>query len=196
VFLKLLDKGNSEILYFEYNSKNESLFPFVSQGYFEKLRRTYQGLRYVVRRTSTEAGVSAKPDAVKAGDTVICSGVFVEDRTYTLQASFKRADGTEMYLAPSDVPTGRYLWDIGSAGSIAQEVGEKAYADVLRGNVTLGMSERMCELAWGKPKTVNRIVHQHGSMEQWVYPAERAIYFEGGVVTSVQQEEKEVGEKR
>ncbi len=193
VFLKMLDKGNSEIIYFEYSPRHESLFPFVSQGYFEKLRRTYQGLRYVVRRTEGVAGTETAATGVRPGDTVVCSGFFVEDRTYALLGSFKRVDGVELFVAPRHITDGVYLWDVGAAGRIREEVGAEAFGDVLRGRVKPGMSERMCELAWGKPSTVNRIVHQQGNMEQWVYPAERAVYLENGVVSSVQDGEKERG---
>jgi len=188
IFLKLVDRGNSEVLYYEYEPRLEHLFPFIVQGFFEKLRRKHQGQRFLVRRTAGICGPEFVNTEVHPGDTVTCGGMFVEDRTFSLLASLKRGDGQELLAPPERLTNDYYLMDVAAAEKFRQELGDEAWGSVLRGIVRPGMTPRMCEVAWGTPVTVNRIVHQHGAMEQWVYSLERSIYLENGAVTSVQDE--------
>jgi hypothetical protein len=39
---------------------------------------------------------------------------------------------------------------------------------------------------WGKPLHVNRTVRASGTSEQWVYGIGRYLYFENGLLTTVQ----------
>lgn len=39
---------------------------------------------------------------------------------------------------------------------------------------------------WGIPKKINRTKTQYGVYEQWCYYGNRYIYFEDGIVTSIQ----------
>ena len=39
---------------------------------------------------------------------------------------------------------------------------------------------------WGKPQKVNRTTTRYGTSEQWVYGDGNYLYFEDGVLTSIQ----------
>lgn len=56
-----------------------------------------------------------------------------------------------------------------------------------KGGVRLGMTadEVKCS-GWGKPESVNRTTTRHGVHEQWVYGGRNYLYFEDGVLTSIQ----------
>ena len=40
---------------------------------------------------------------------------------------------------------------------------------------------------WGEPEDINKTTTAYGTREQWVYPGYRYIYFENGIVTSIQE---------
>ena len=54
--------------------------------------------------------------------------------------------------------------------------------------VHIGMTAEQCELSWGKPDNVNRTTTAAGSHEQWCYgeSCSSALYFDGGVLTAIQ----------
>ena len=53
--------------------------------------------------------------------------------------------------------------------------------------VNIGMSkEDVLASSWGRPGKVNTTINVYGAHEQWVYGSRNYIYFENGVVTSIQ----------
>ena len=52
--------------------------------------------------------------------------------------------------------------------------------------VQLGFTKEMCIEAWGEPYDINRTITQYGVHEQWVYDIGRYLYFEGNVLTGIQ----------
>ena len=53
--------------------------------------------------------------------------------------------------------------------------------------VSIGMSaERVLLSNWGKPEKINRTTNKFGEREQWVYGSGNYLYFENGVLTSIQ----------
>jgi hypothetical protein len=186
IFLKLLDRSNSELLYYEYEPRHEGHFPFVVQGWFHKLREQWSGRRVLVRRLDGICAPEFLNAAISAGDTLTSAGFFVEDRTYTILGSFKRSDGQELYVDLALVDDPSYLLDVGAASRLREQFGDAMFEAVLRGQVKPSMAPAMVEAAIGKPSTVNRIVHAKGTMEEWVYPSGRIVFIENGMVSSVQ----------
>jgi len=65
---------------------------------------------------------------------------------------------------------------------------EAAFAKSPAGKkVGVGMSAEQVRLSWGKPEKVNSTVYGRGTHEQWVYGGSQYVYFEDGVMTSLQQ---------
>lgn len=53
--------------------------------------------------------------------------------------------------------------------------------------VRIGMSQQqVVESNWGRPESVNRSIYASGVHEQWVYPGFQYLYFDNGVLTSIQ----------
>lgn len=53
--------------------------------------------------------------------------------------------------------------------------------------VNIGMTaERVLLSSWGKPESVNRTTNAFGVREQWVYGGGNYLYFQDGVLTSIQ----------
>jgi hypothetical protein len=52
----------------------------------------------------------------------------------------------------------------------------------------IGMTQNeVRNTAWGSPDSVNKTTTANGVNEQWVYPRYKYVYFEDGVVTSIQE---------
>lgn len=70
--------------------------------------------------------------------------------------------------------------------SIINRYGEQVGNAILSGNVLIGMTSTQCREAWGSPKTINRTTSRYGVREQWVYAGSRYLYFENGILTTIQ----------
>lgn len=55
-----------------------------------------------------------------------------------------------------------------------------------KGKIGLGMTEEQVRAAWGNPRDINRTTTRYGSREQWVYNMSSYVYFDDGVVTTIQ----------
>lgn len=53
--------------------------------------------------------------------------------------------------------------------------------------VRIGMTEKEVLMSsWGRPESVNRSIYPSHIREQWVYPGFQYLYFDNGVLTSIQ----------
>lgn len=57
---------------------------------------------------------------------------------------------------------------------------------IAQGKVRIGMTSEMCRDAWGSPHDINRTTGAWGVHEQWVYSSGTYLYFEDGILTSIQ----------
>lgn len=65
-----------------------------------------------------------------------------------------------------------------------QEVLKQQLAD---SDPQIGMTQQEVEASkWGEPEKINTTVTKYGKSEQWVYDNYRYVYFEEGIVSSVQ----------
>lgn len=56
-----------------------------------------------------------------------------------------------------------------------------------REGVTIGMTKQdVLDSSWGKPKYINTTTTRYGVREQWVYGGGNYLYFENGILTSIQ----------
>lgn len=56
-----------------------------------------------------------------------------------------------------------------------------------RGGVSIGMTAKQVRASnWGGPESINRSTGSYGTHEQWVYGGGNYIYFENGIVSSIQ----------
>lgn len=70
---------------------------------------------------------------------------------------------------------------------IEYELTKKNYKITKRKDPTIGMNKSEVENStWGEPEDINRTITAYGTREQWCYSNYRYIYFEDGIVTSIQ----------
>jgi hypothetical protein len=62
----------------------------------------------------------------------------------------------------------------------------KAKAAIKENKVFVGMTTAEAESSWGKPEHINRTTTAHTQREQWVYKNNSFLYFENGVLTTIQ----------
>jgi len=48
------------------------------------------------------------------------------------------------------------------------------------------MTKNMCLDSWGSPSDINKTIGSFGVHEQWVYGLGSYVYFENGVITTIQ----------
>lgn len=65
--------------------------------------------------------------------------------------------------------------------------GQKTADMIERGEVAIGFTKAMCKEAWGSPRSVNTTENKYGVHEQWVYGGGRYLYFDNGVLTTIQK---------
>lgn len=69
---------------------------------------------------------------------------------------------------------------------IRKQYGAATAKLIIEGRVRIGMTAQMCRDAWGEPSDINRTTGSWGVHEQWVYGLGSYLYFENGILTSIQ----------
>lgn len=69
---------------------------------------------------------------------------------------------------------------------LLKKYGKKYTELILKGYVETGMNKQMCIESWGKPDDVNKTSGSFGVHEQWVYGNSSYLYFENGILTTIQ----------
>ena len=70
--------------------------------------------------------------------------------------------------------------------SLIKRFGRKNASIILENAVKIGFTKEMCVEAWGEPYDINRTVTRNIIHEQWVYDIGRYLYFEGNILTAIQ----------
>jgi hypothetical protein len=64
---------------------------------------------------------------------------------------------------------------------------DKDICEILaKGKVRIGMTAEQARVSWGNPDDINRTISTYGNREQWVYGHSSYLYFDDGVLTSIQ----------
>ena len=69
---------------------------------------------------------------------------------------------------------------------LTKKYGRSAAKDIMDGYVRTGWGKEKCIESWGKPKSINKSTGAWGVHEQWVYGDGNYLYFENGILTSIQ----------
>ncbi|MBP2617976.1 hypothetical protein [Chryseobacterium jejuense] len=64
--------------------------------------------------------------------------------------------------------------------------GAKLGSLIADNKVAIGMNREMCRLAWGEPLDINRITMKGYAHEQWVYGFGTYLYFNNGILSTIQ----------
>ncbi len=70
--------------------------------------------------------------------------------------------------------------------NLTRKYGASSAKLILQGKVRIGMTKNMCRDSWGEPEDINKSSGSFGLHEQWVYGTSSYLYFENGILTSIQ----------
>lgn len=57
---------------------------------------------------------------------------------------------------------------------------------ILGRRVGIGYTKDQCRFAWGAPECINRTTNRYGVSEQWCYGSGNYLYFDDGILTTIQ----------
>ncbi|MDM1345731.1 hypothetical protein [Myroides marinus] len=192
-FLKLQERESKDIVYFKYNSEYEHSFPFITVKYFNKVRNSEVGKKFVIRGFNWSLPNPSMVD-VKTGNPVSdftagsvweCTDITIEERYFNLALILKNDRGEEILLSNKFSKSNSFVFPLDIAKLYEEKFGKEIWLDILKGNMRLGMTKEMCEISWGKPKDINRTITKGNNSEQWVYK-DNYLYFDNGVLTAIQ----------
>ncbi|MBY0444979.1 MAG: DUF2845 domain-containing protein, partial [Burkholderiales bacterium] len=133
------------------------------------------------------ADVLAQPDLVKlVGEAEIASHMADINNLRSPPRERARA----MYMLARDYPEvgAKYA---AQADKLVAEADRRDQAEERKQKrskgVTIGMpKEDVLASSWGRPESVNTTTTSRGTREQWVYGGRNYLYFENGVLTTIQ----------
>ena len=70
--------------------------------------------------------------------------------------------------------------------NLIKKYGKRNALLILENAVKIGFTKEMCVESWGEPYDINRTVTRNCIHEQWVYGIGRYLYFEGNILTAIQ----------
>lgn len=192
VFLKLVDKETSDTIYYKYDERYAIDFPFIVVGHFEKLKNRDIGRSFVIKGKNWLTGDGPMFE-ITTGNPVSHFNAFseweivdvtIENKRYELSYILENEIGEKISL-PVDRATYRNVFFFDEMSDYLRDFGEENLSAIFKEKVKIGMTKKMCELAWGKPDKVNKTTMSGSVSEQWVYP-ENYLYFDNGKLTAIQ----------
>ncbi len=69
---------------------------------------------------------------------------------------------------------------------LVEKYGSLTGKTIIDSKISIGMTKEMVIDSWGKPSDINTTITEYGVHEQWVYGSGSYVYFEDGIVTTIQ----------
>ena len=197
------DEYNNDVL-----TKRDELInihKFIILGYFEKLRETMKGKKYVNQYTSNRS-LGGDYIVYNLSDGKPLQSIPQNHVWEIVDLTFIEADDKAMlgYILTSNdikdvfcstylknfIPYNEYLAESKKKAnwekSMITKYGKANGTLIIQGKVNIGFTKKMCEESWGKPSDINKTSGSWGVHEQWVYGYGSYLYFENGRLTSIQ----------
>lgn len=163
IYIHLMDIETKAELYYDFG---KCKFPFIVQGYYEKMHNELIGRTFYFDFGKTK----------KCIDYYIKEGVDFSEMV-------KFEDGTTRIF-------GNLLLAEDAAGrNVSKQIENDKKNKAKYGELRLGIDENACEKICGSPIKKNISEGEWGKHEQWVYD-DKYIYLENGKVTSIQYEKE------
>lgn len=188
-YLKLIDCETNDSLYFGYNTKWSSAFPFIVEGYLDKYINLFKGKEVLIRPfIKTESGRQKKTFDIDSGEEIeIPKGEFFEfldivfeenyfDLSILVKDSNSRRFTFPLYYKTTEV---QRIFTKDEVEKYQSKFGKENWNIIIQNKVQIGFTEEMVIFTFGKPDKVN--VASYG--DQWVYP-DFYLYFKNGKLTA------------
>ncbi|MBB6327124.1 hypothetical protein FHS59_002752 [Algoriphagus iocasae] len=179
-YLILNSRKNGQTLYFLYDPKYESSFPFLVVGYFEKLKKTYSQKNWFVNYANDESfDLSTGNKLSIAKGSYYCEDVTIDSENFKVSLLLLTPQGNKFLYQLYD--TGLYPVTIlpkTDAEKYKRKFGSDNWQSILDRKLKIGFTEEMVKMSWGEPLEINR----SSNHDQWVY-RNQYLYFENGLLT-------------
>lgn len=192
-FLKLQEKDSKEICYYKYDSDFDMNFPFIVTGFFTKQKQSMAGKKLVVRginwwnweKTITDMNTGNIVSEFEPGAIWTVVDLTIEEKYYNLCIVLENSKHERIPLSFDLIDNNHYVFDLNLANYYKHKFGNDNWQLIIAGKVKIGMTNDMCEVAFGKPQKVNQTITAGKSSEQWVYK-DNYLYFTNGILTAMQ----------
>jgi hypothetical protein len=183
-YLKLKDKKSNDILYFDYDSRFESSFPFITVGFFEKKKGFLKGTSFIFgdgKINNMNDITTGKPINYKLGQEWKYVELTIEQKYYTLSAIIENEYAEKIAFSYNSLygENSRGVFELENAEKYIEDYDIDTFNEMLNGKVLVGFTEKMVINTWGKPNKINRASYG----DQWVYDGQY-LYFENGKLKS------------
>lgn len=124
-------------------------------------------------------------DDFKSKDAVVLEKQKQEEEKIRQLAEYEKSEN-ERELEIKNHKTNEKLIANEKKEMLIKKYGNNLGTLISKGEVAVGMSKEMCLASWGSPEDINRTITIYGIHEQWVYNLKSYLYFEGDVLTTIQ----------
>ena len=195
-WFKLQNKDKAdEIVWFKYQADNEHKFPFITVSYFNYVKKSLIGKKYVFKYYINEGKVNElliDNTDFFTGLTFVesknnrweCIDITIEDEYYKLVALLRNQAGNvvsmpieELFLQ-KDSSKAVYFFEVSKYNSLVSKWGERYMDNVRKGVICVGMPQSLLLLSWGKPDRINSSSY---GPDQYVY-GNQYVYVENGII--------------
>ncbi|MHB9014272.1 MAG: hypothetical protein ACYC49_18835 [Ignavibacteriaceae bacterium] len=188
----LKEKDSGQIFYFQYSTILKGNYEFIAMPYFNYLRKEYIDKEYIVRGKTFKDGPATDINTGKIidfsnGTHWKCVDITLEPEFYSLCVKLKNEKNEFILMPVTNISRPDWAISKEKADYLKQNYGDELWNIALDKKVKIGMTEELCEIAWGKPWKINRTNVSNSVHEQWVYgEGSNYLYFEDGVLTAIQ----------
>lgn len=184
-YLELEDRDSKERLYFRYDSKYESSFPFIVVGFYEKQKKNMIGQKFIFVNKALEGSYdiyTGMPITNVPKQIWTCKDFTIEEKYYSLALIIENSLGETTHIGYTSVMNDKYRrsgFTVQEADNYSKKFGMNNWDKILDRKVSVGFTEEMVRMSWGEPSGINRASYG----DQWVYDGQY-LYFEKGVLKS------------
>lgn len=142
---------------------------------------------FVVSRSNNP---TVDPAAVKAASvrtTTDPNGFVEQSRRIAAEKRKAEAERRTKEVAAADMK-----WKRSKAGRLCEKNrswSREACETIAKGKIQIGFTEAQVTAAWGRPERKNVTTHANHVSEQWVYGSGNYVYFDEGIMTTVQTQQ-------
>lgn len=185
-YLKLKEKENGDIVFYEYDSRLKYSFPFIVAGFFIKQKQLNINKEFVVRGknwvNSSEPMLeinTGQPVSFEPGSKWKSIDLTIEEKYFELSLILENEKGEKIPLNLDFSDNTNFVFLEEEVKKYKISYGDEIWNKILNGKVAVGFTEKMVLLSWGKPKKINK----SSNGDQWVYQG-KYLYFQNGKLKS------------
>ncbi len=180
---KELKTENGKFIYEAFLEQEQNNFTFTAQNGSEIIEASV-----VIKRIFTEQEKIAAEEAVKKQEALeIQQKAQAEEDAKAKIAEEVQRQAQAAYEVKLKAEQAAY--ENSKAGKLCKTHPTWSKDDcaiIAEGKVSIGMTSEQAVAAWGRPNDINKTTYSFGVHEQWVYGISSYLYFEDGILTTIQ----------